>query len=105
MPVASEARARRLALPSTRTLALGFAAACFGVFCLLPALYMLFQSLLGPAGVIGLPNSGQLLSESRQRMLLSNSLLLGGGSAVLAAIIGTPLGILLARANVPAKRI
>jgi iron(III) transport system permease protein len=65
---------------------------------------MFFQSLLGPDGFFSLHNYRQLLAESRQRMLLSNSLLLGGGSAALAVFIGMPLGILLARAGMPAKR-
>jgi iron(III) transport system permease protein len=37
--------------------------------------------------------------------LLFNSLLLGVGSAVLAGVIGTPLGVLLARLDIRAKRI
>jgi iron(III) transport system permease protein len=44
------------------------------------------------------------LAEARQRTLLLNSTLLGAGAAVLASLIGVPLGFLLARADLPAKR-
>src|SRR5512137_1715915 len=105
MRAAAEATTWRIGLHPTRTLALGFAAACFGIFCLLPICYMLVHSFLGPGGDLSLHNYRQLLTEPRQRLLLLNSLLLGGGSSVLAAVIGTPLGVLLARVDIPAKRI
>ncbi len=98
-------KAWRIGLQPTRALALGLAAACFGIFCLLPAGFMFVQSFLGRGGDPGLHNYRQLLSEPRQRLLLVNSLLLAGGSAILAAVIGTPLGVLLARVDIPAKRI
>jgi len=105
MRAAAEAKTWRIGLQPTRTLALGFAAGCFGLFCLLPTCYMLVQSFLGPSGNLSLHNYQQLVTEPQQRLLLSNSLLLGIGSAMLAAIIGTPLGVLLARVDIPAKRI
>jgi iron(III) transport system permease protein len=105
MHAAAGIKTWRIELLPTRALVLGFAAACFGIFCLLPTCYMLVQSFLGPGGDLSLHNYRQLLTEPRQRLLLFNSLLLGGGSAVLAAVIGTPLGVLLARVDVPAKRI
>jgi iron(III) transport system permease protein len=46
----------------------------------------------------------RLLAEARQRDLLLNSTLLGAGTAVLATAIGAPLGLLLARADLAAKR-
>ena len=104
MRAAAEARTWRIGLQPTRALALGFAAVCFGIFCLLPTCYMLVQSFLDPGGDLSLHNYRHLLTEPRQRLLLFNSLLLGGGSAVLAAVLGTPLGVLLARVDIPAKR-
>jgi iron(III) transport system permease protein len=105
MRAGAEAKTWRIGLQPSRALALGSAAACFGIFCLLPTCYMLVQSFLGPGGALSLHNYRQLLTEPRQRLLLLNSLLLGGGSAVLAAVIGTPLGVLLARVDIPARRI
>ncbi len=91
-------------LQPARTCTLGFAAACFVFFCLLPIGYMLPQSFVGPVGGLSLDNYRRLLAEPRQHTLLGNSLMLAVGSSMLAALIGTPLGILLARVDIPAKR-
>ncbi|HYK87548.1 MAG TPA: iron ABC transporter permease [Acidobacteriota bacterium] len=105
MNAAAKAKPWETFFQPTRTLVLGFAAACFVFFCLLPAGYMLVQSFAGPAGSLSLNNYRQLLAEPRHYTLLANSLLLAAGSAALAALIGIPLGFMLARVDVPAKRI
>jgi iron(III) transport system permease protein len=65
----------------------------------LPLVYMLVQA--GGSG------SGRgyaaLLLDARQRALLSNTAALGTGTALLATLIGVPLGVALARVPVPSR--
>jgi len=76
---------------SSRTLAVGAAVAAFGLLCVLPFGYMLAQLITSGASV------APLILEARQRVLLSNTAVLGVGTAVLATLIGAPLGLVLAR--------
>lgn len=71
---------------------------------MLPVAYMFAVSFLGADGSLTFENYRRLLVEPRQRQLLFTSTLLGAGSAALATVIGAPLGLLLARADLPAKR-
>jgi iron(III) transport system permease protein len=84
---------------------LGIAAVLFVGLCILPALYMLGVSFTTANGSFGLDNYRHLLAGPRQRQLLLNSTLLGAVTAMLATLIGSPLGFLLARADLRAKRI
>ncbi|HET9531808.1 MAG TPA: iron ABC transporter permease [Blastocatellia bacterium] len=79
--------------------------AVFVGVCVLPVIYMLVVSFLDAEGNFTIANYSRLLAEARQRNLLLNSTLLGAGAAMLASLIGAPLGLLLARADVPAKRL
>jgi iron(III) transport system permease protein len=82
---------------SSRTVVLGIAAAAFGVLCLLPLAYMLAQAAVSGGGYAA------LLLDARQRALLSNTAALGTGTALLATLIGMPLGLALARVALPSK--
>ncbi len=91
-------------LPSVRTLTVGIAAILFVALCALPTIYMFVLSFIKADGSFSFANYRLLLTESRQRELLLTSIQLGTGTAVLATAIGVPLGMLLARADLPAKR-
>lgn len=90
---------------SARAIAIGIATTLFIMLCALPVIYMFMVSFIGADGSLTFNNYRRLLVESRQRELLLTSTLLGTGAAVLATVIGAPLGLLLARANLPAKRL
>ena len=92
------------ALPSARALTLGLAVTLFVLFCVLPVVYMFIVSLTDAAGSFTLHNYRQLLTEARQRGLMVTSIVLGGGAAIFATVLGAPLGLLFARARLPAKR-
>ena len=92
------------ALPSSRALTLGLAVTLFVFFCVLPVVYMFTVSLTDTAGSFTLNNYRQLLTEPRQRGLMLTSIMLGGGAAIFATLLGAPLGLLFARASLPAKR-
>src|SRR5215207_5082478 len=89
---------RVLTWPSARAATLCLAAALFVVFCVLPIIYMFGISLSDANGSLSTGNYRQLLTEPRQRELLLTSTLL-------ATALGAPLGLLLARAPLPAKRL
>jgi len=82
---------------------LSLAAAFFVLLCALPAIYMFGLSFAGADGHPSLENYRRLLVEARQRDLLRASALLGAGAAMLATLIGAPLGLLLARADLRGK--
>ncbi|HVI72384.1 MAG TPA: iron ABC transporter permease [Pyrinomonadaceae bacterium] len=65
---------------------------------------MFVVSLTDAAGSFTLNNYRHLLTEPRQRGLLLTSIVLGGGAAIFATVLGAPLGLLFARARLPAKR-
>ena len=95
---------RRLpALLSARTMALGGAGVLFVGICVLPLIYMLAVSFTDIEGVFTFDNYGRLLTDARQRELLVNSALLGAGTSTATTIVGAPLGLLMARADLPAK--
>ena len=96
---------RALTLPTTRFTLLSLAFILFIVLCVLPIVYMIGVSLVNSEGSVNFDNYRRLLVEARQRELLLNSTLLGASSAVLATLLGAPLGLLLARARLPAKRL
>jgi iron(III) transport system permease protein len=96
---------RVYAMPSARGVTLGVAVALFVVLCVLPILYMFGVSLTGADGSLSADNYRRLLVEPRRRELLFTSTLLGAGAALLATVLGAPLGLLLARASLPAKRL
>jgi len=85
-------------LRSSRTAVVGISAAAFVVSSVLPLGYMLAQSVTSGAG-----QAAVLLLDARQRALLVTTALLGTGTAILATIIGAPLGLILARVAVPFK--
>ena len=83
---------------------MSIAATLFFVLCVAPALYMFVISFTGAEGRLGFENYQRLFSEARQRELFVNSVCLGAGSAMMAVLIGAPLGLLFARASFPFKR-
>ena len=91
-------------MPSVRAVIIDLAIAFFIVFCVLPVIYMFGLSLSDVKGNLSFHNYSQLLTETRQRDLLLNSTLLGAGTTLVATLVGAPLGLLLARVDLPAKR-
>jgi len=81
----------------TRVAVIGVALTVFVVCCVLPVAYLLVSTLGSTGGAYAV-----VLLDSRQRGLLSNTAVLGAGTALLATAIGAPLGIALAR--VPLRR-
>jgi len=96
---------RRFALPSARSAILIVAFTLFILLCALPVVWMLGVSLISADGSLSFSHYYRLLAEPRQRDLLLTSVLLGAGTAVFATLIGAPLGLLLARAELPIKRL
>lgn len=82
---------------SSRTLLIGAAAGALVAFSVLPLAYMLVQ-----AATVG-ASSSALYLDARQRGLLYQTALLGTGTAVVATLIGAPLGLALARVSLPFK--
>jgi iron(III) transport system permease protein len=101
-----EKKSRRVfTLPSTRSVLLSLAFILFIGLCVLPIVYMIGVSLVNSEGGVNLGNYRRLLFEPRQRELLLNSTLLGASSAMFSTLLGAPLGLFLARARLPAKRL
>lgn len=96
---------RALTLLTMRSALIGLAFIVFAGLCVLPVVYMIGVSLVDAESSVNLENYRRLLVEPRQRALLLNSTLLGASSAVFGTLLGAPLGILLARARLPAKRL
>src|SRR5215216_6959447 len=93
------------ALPSIRTAMLPMAIVVFVAIGVVPVLYMLSLSITDAAGSFSLENYRELFSDSRRRELLLTSGVLGTGTAMLATMLGAPLGLLLARTSLPAKQL
>src|SRR5215204_5273901 len=91
--------------PSIRTVVLTVAIALFVALCVLPVVYMFSVSITDAAGTFSFDNYRQLFTEPRRRDLLLTSGLLGAGTAIVATILGAPLGLFLARSDLPAKRL
>jgi iron(III) transport system permease protein len=92
-------------LPTTRSAVISVAFIIFIVLCVLPVVFMIGVSLVNAEGNLNLENYSRLLVDARQRDLLLNSTLLAACSAVFGTLLGAPLGLLLARARLPAKRL
>jgi iron(III) transport system permease protein len=82
---------------SSRTPVVAAAIAALVVFCGLPLAYMLAE-----AGTTG-TSYAALLLDTRQRSLLYTTTALGTGTAVVATLLGAPLGVALARVALPWK--
>jgi iron(III) transport system permease protein len=91
------------ALLSAKAMVLGVAGVLFVAICVSPLIYMLAVSFTAIDGGFTFDNYGRLLTDARQRELLMSSALLGAATATVATIVGAPLGLLLARADLPAK--
>jgi iron(III) transport system permease protein len=85
---------------SSRTLVLGFAVLAFGVCCVLPVAWLFLELLRRPPAI-----TSELLLDARRRGLLYNTTALGLGAALVATLIGVPLGILLGRVTFPGKAV
>ena len=83
----------------SRTAVVGGAVAIFVVCCLLPIVYLLVVSLSSVEGL------SALLLDRRQHRLLSSTAVLGICTALLATVIGAPLGVVLARTAVRRKAV
>ena len=89
-------------LLSARTAAIAAATAFFIAVSVLPLAVMLGSSLAASAAT---PSAFTALwLDARQRTLLYNTTVLGLWTAVLATLIGMPLGVALARMDLPWKR-
>ena len=88
---------------SLRTPVLTAAVALFVVVCILPVGYMLFRAVMESAGQSKAFEI--LLLDERQRSLLTNSALLASATAILATLIGAPLGLALSRVPLRHKTI
>lgn len=96
---------RRLpVISSGKHFVLGGAVILFVAICVLPLIYMLVVSLTAD-GEITFDNYRRQVLESRQLELMLNSAVLGAATALVATILGAPLGLLLARVDLPAKRV
>jgi ABC-type Fe3+ transport system permease subunit len=80
---------------SSRTLVLGAAVSVLLVVCALPAGYMLVHSV--GEGAAQWSALSTLLLDARRRELLVNSAVLASSTAIIATLIGAPLGLVLAR--------
>ncbi|HET9786842.1 MAG TPA: ABC transporter permease subunit, partial [Pyrinomonadaceae bacterium] len=94
---------RLLTLPTARSFLISLAFVLLAGLCVLPVVYMFCVSLVDTNGSLDFENYRRLVLEPRQRELLLNSTLLAASSAMVATILGAPLGLLLARAPLPAK--
>lgn len=90
-------------LRSTRTVVIGAATAIFVGCSVLPLASMLAATMSARTGTSS--SYAALLLEPRQRGLLYNTALLGTMTAVLATVIGAPLGMALARLELRGKAI
>lgn len=95
-------RKRFRPMPS-HTTALWLGGALFLALCASPAISMFGLSFIGDGGGLSFAHYWRLLAEPRQQSLLLNSVLLGAGASALATLLGAPLGLLLARADVRGK--
>ncbi|HEY5618063.1 MAG TPA: ABC transporter permease subunit [Vicinamibacterales bacterium] len=84
-------------LRSSRTVIVGLAVVVSVIVCGLPLAYMLVQAGASSDAYAA------LLLDARQLALLYNTTALGIGTALLATLIGAPLGLTLARVAVPFK--
>lgn len=87
---------------SSRTWVIGLAAALLVMCSVLPLAHMMVMTL-GVEGSPGQASWDALLLDARQRALLRNTAVFGLGTAVAATLIGAPLGVLLARVELPYK--
>ncbi len=71
----------------------------FIIIVLLPLIYM-FGGTVISGGNISIENYKTLFMDSRQLVLLKNSLYLALGTACLSVVIGAPLGLLIARTDI-----
>lgn len=91
--------------PSARGLILAVVVVVFILVCVLPVVWMVATSFADANGSFTLEHYRHLLADLRQRGLLLNSALLGAGTALISTLIGAPLGLLLARMELPLKRL
>ncbi|MGH9240237.1 MAG: ABC transporter permease [Vicinamibacterales bacterium] len=80
---------------SLRTPVLTAAALLFLLVCVLPVASIVWGAVTQGIGQSNVFET--VLLDARQRSLLTNSALLAGGTAILATVIGAPLGVALSR--------
>jgi iron(III) transport system permease protein len=85
---------------SSRTLVLVLTVLAFVVCCVLPVAWLFLELLRRPPAI-----TSELLFDARRRGLLYNTTALGVGAALVATLIGVPLGILLGRVRFPGKAV
>jgi protein SCO1/2 len=86
---------------SSRTVVTLSATVLFVVVCVLPVLFMIWAAFAEPRHAASALQG--LVLDRRQVGLLYNTVLLGCGTAVLATLVGAPLGFGLARFALPFK--
>lgn len=89
---------------STQRMILNLTLVLFLLLCVVPVLYMLIISFLTSEGGLTLENYGRIITDPRRRNLLFTSTVLALGTAMLSTMLGAPLGLLLARTDLPVKR-
>uniref|UniRef100_UPI001FAF2A05 ABC transporter permease n=1 Tax=Geotalea sp. SG265 TaxID=2922867 RepID=UPI001FAF2A05 len=90
---------------TSKYIAVGATILLFVGICLLPVIYMFAFSFVDASGHFSIANYQRLFMDERQRALLLNSGILGAGATAVAMTIGIPLGIILARSDMRAKRL
>lgn len=86
---------------SARTIVVGTAVAAFVLFCIVPLAHMVAIWWVDPSREASALQD--LLLDSRRRGLLLNTAVLGIGTALTATLVGVPLGVALARVDLPFK--
>ncbi|MGD8239263.1 MAG: hypothetical protein PVH68_11960, partial [Armatimonadota bacterium] len=84
-------------------LALGVGVALFLAVCVLPALAVLAGSVTGADGAPSLAAYHGVLG-TRQLVLLGRSVAMAAAAAAIALLIGVPIGLLVSRTDLPARR-
>lgn len=87
-----------------QTLVLGATALVLLILVIYPLLFLLWGSISSKTGLT-LDNFTTAFSTRGYYMALVNSVLLGGGSAVVAVLVGTPMAWAVSRTNMPGKGI
>jgi iron(III) transport system permease protein len=76
----------------------------FSIICLLPIISMVGSSLTVD-GSLSCASHIKVYSDSRQALLFIRSITLAGGAALLSLVVGLPLAILIAKTDLPGKKI
>ena len=82
----------------------GTAFGIFFIICLLPIISMVSSSFIAD-GNLSFASHVKVYLDSRQAVLFFRSIALAGGAALLSLVIGLPLAVLIAKTDLPGKKI